>query len=233
MMEKAKIWVINSSKKIPFNPRSRYSVIEFEQEYYLIDNDQAWWGYISSIFTWFIPETAMKINLSEEEVDALLLDKEGVRKAEKVTNLVPAIGVLISMTLGPVFLFPMIDYFFNFHFPIFINVLVAFAIIFSMLILKSRLSKSAHQIIDIIGKENLSVTRMVIFPASIGQAIKILFSTVCFFIMALFLFMFLFTENNEMNFMGSLLGVVGLFFVFHPNAFLRMLAEYKIKILDQ
>ena len=153
-MERANIWVI-SSKKFSFKPRFRYSVIEFEQNYYLIDNDQAWWGYISPIFTWNIPEIVMKINLSKEEVDTLLLDKEGQKKVDEIGTSAAGVGVLISMIVGPVFLYPLIERLFNFHFPIFINVVIAFTIIASMLILKVRLSKSAYQIIDVIGSEKV------------------------------------------------------------------------------
>jgi len=232
-MGKAMVWVINTSKEHSFNPRFRYIVIEFEESYYLIDNDQAWWGYISPIFTWKIPETVMKINLPEEEVDALLLDKEGVKKAEKTIDSMKGVAIFISLVLGPAFLFSMLEDFFNFYLPIFINVLIAFTTIIGMLVLKSRASKSAIQVIDIIGKENLSVMRMLIFPASVGKKISILIGRMIFLILPWLLFMFLFTEENRMNLIMWFSGVFGLLMILYPNNFHRMLVKHSVKIVDQ
>ena len=53
-----------------------------------------------------------------------------------------------------------------------------------------------------------------------------------FEMLSLLLFMFLFAEANEMNVMGWLAGLLGLFGVLYQNILLRMFARYKIKILD-
>jgi len=231
-MEKAKIWAINPSKKHSFNPRFRYSVMEYEKDYYLVDNDRAWWGYISPILTWKIPETVMKINLPDVEVNNLLLDKKGQKRSDETGTTVAGLGVFISLVLGPILLFPIIEHFFNFYFPIIVNLFIALIIIIGMLILKFKLSKSAHQVIDVIGKENLSATRMIIFPISIDQKIKVLACRVLFILLALTLFIFLFTESNEMNIFILLVAVVGLFMILYPNIFMRMFAEYSVKIVD-
>ena len=230
-MEKAKIWWI-SCENLSFNPRFRYSVIEFKQNYYLLDNNQAWWGNISPIFTWIIPEKVMKIKLSKEEVDALLLNKEEQIKSDEIHASTSGIGVFISVVLGPMFIFPMAERFFGFYLPTVINMLISLIIIIAMVVYKSRLSKSAVQIIDTIGTENLSETRLSIVPESIGQAIKILTFRIFFLMMSLGLFIFLSTEANEVNVIGWLGGLMGLFGVLYSNTFLRKFARYKIKILD-
>ena len=229
-MGEAKIWRI-LSKNLAFNPYLRYIVIEFEQNHYLVDNNYAWWGYISPIFTWIIPEKVMKINLSKEEVDALLLDREGQEKSGESNTSARGIGVFISVVLGPL-LFPMADHFFGFYIPISINMLISLAIITAMVVLKSRLSKSAVQIMDFIGTENLSEIRIAIVPLSVWQALKILASRMVFSMMLLGLFMFIFAESNEMNVMGWLAGLFGLSGVLYQNFLLRTFARYKIKIFD-
>ena len=231
-MTSAKHWFINISKKHAFNPRLRYSMMEWEENYYLIDNDQAWWGYISPILTWMIPETIMRVNLSKEEIEALLLDREGVEKSAGAINLGKGVAIFISLVLGPPVLFPLINHFLEFQIPVLVNLLISSAIIVGMLILKRRISRSAIGLIDIIGKENLTETKVILVPSSLWQKVKILILRMIFFIITMFLFMYLFTEGNQMNFMGWLAGIFGLFMIIYPNTFLRVFSKYRIKMID-
>ena len=229
-MEKVKVWKI--LRKYPFNPRIRYSVIESEQGYYLIDHDRTLWRSVVPFLNWIIPEKAMRINLAKSEINDLLLHKRKSQKYKEDNALGTGIAVLITATLGPAFLYPIFDYLFDFNLPSFINYIIAFLIIIGVLIIKVRLSKSAKQIVEIIGEENLSKQKIRIFPASIFSAIISLASFLLMLFLASALFLFLGTEGNQMNIIILALSALGIFMLLNVNSYLMNATEYRIKVLD-
>ena len=174
----------------------------------------------------------MKINIPKFEINSLLLDKEKSDKQKSDGTWGIGFTVLISMTLGPALIFPILNAIFTFNLPIFINFIFAFLIIISALIIRIKLSKPAKQLIEFISEENLSETRMWIFPASIFQALISLIFLVVILFVASALFMFLGTEDNLMNLIVLSVGFMGFFALLSINSLLMHIVKYRIKILD-
>ena len=229
-MEKVKIWPIE--QPLPFNPRIRYSVIESKTGYYLIDHDRDLWRYFLPVFHCVIPEKVLKINMPKFKVDSLLLDKRKTKKLKEDTTFGSGIAVLISKTLGPVLIVPILTAFI-FNIPNFLYFIVAFLIMICAIILRIKLSKSAKQLITFIGEENMSEMKMWIVPASIFQVIKSLLFVICGLFGTIMLFVFLETDEVLMILLAFALGFVGVFFLLTLHVLLMHMAKYKIKILDQ
>ena len=225
-MEKVEIWKI--LRKFPFNT-ARYSIIEFKEGYYLMDHEQNWWRYVFPMISWLIPRKVMNINLSKLEINTLLLDKKLSKKRDKEGN--TGISLVAIIGGGPL----VISFLelLNINVSVYINLIIVLAIMAFILIWKIRTSKNAVKILDVIGKENLSGERILIFPSSLFQVIK-----VCFFFVFLNIVVliskihFLLMESGQSNPFLFLGGAMFFLAWIHMDGLLMIMGKYRIKILD-
>jgi len=230
-MANIKIWQI--SKTFPFKPGSRYSIIESDRESYLVDRDYAWWGYISPLFNWLIPEKALKIDLSKEEINTLLVEKEDLEKQEERGNIGIGWGILLGGPVGMAIFTPLIELV-NENLTLYASVFIVCLTSVFILIRKVKLSKEAKRILDVIGKENLFEQRILLYPISISQRIKVLFIFHLIAILALVgNFHFLWIESNKSNIFLFVLGVASFLVYSHANGLFMLIGKYRIKILDE
>jgi len=232
VLEEVKFWRING--KLPKDmPRMRYSVIESKEAYYLIDNDRTWWRHAFPVLNWIIPDEAMKINLSNDLINTLLINKRLSKKQNERGMTGTGIAALISVVFGSSFLFPIFDLL-GIHLPTYVNLIIVIVIHTSIYIWKRRNSKKAEKILDIIGMEHLSRQKLRISPASFSQIILILFA---FYILILFWLFGTFHFISEMDDTNPILFLVGgmaFFGYLHVNALFRVnLERYKIKAIDE
>jgi uncharacterized membrane protein (TIGR01218 family) len=231
ILEKIKMHILErfTDKSIRLN----YTVLESETGYYLIDNNRAWWGYIFPMLAWVIPEETKKIHLSKREVNTLLLDKKLAKKRDKDGKTSVAFATMAGNPIVISLLFPVIRLL-DIHLPIYINILIVCLISGYMLAWRMKNTKNAKRILDIIGKENLSKQKMLIFPSSIFQGLKALF----FFSLAIIFILigkthFLWEESNATNGIMFVLGAMGFFGYLYANLLLKLLAKYRIKMIDK
>ena len=229
-MEKVKIWPIE--RPLPFNPGSRYSIIESKTGHYLVDHDRDLRRHFLPVFHCVIPEKVMKISMPKFKVDGLLLDKRKTQKLNEDAAFKSGIGLLISKTLGPVLIIPILTALI-FDVPNFIYFFVVFLIMMSVVVVRIKLSKRAKQLLDFIGEENLSETKMWIVPAGIFQVIKSLFIIIFGLFFTIMMFVFLETDEVLMILLAFILGTAVLFMFSNLHGLLMQNVNYRIKILDQ
>ena len=232
-MEQVKIWRINGNipKKIP---RLRYSIIETKDEYYLIDNDRTRWRHALPITNWIVPDESMKINLSETEIETLLLNREEFKKQEENKPTAVGLATLFGGPITMLFINPIFEQL-GIQLSESINLIIVLLMSGYILFMKKRNSKKAEKILDIIGRDNLTKQRMRIFPKSVSQGIKVWFIFAMVFMMALFCSMhFIFDEANESNPILFLAGAIGLYLYINMNSVSKTnIGKYQIKIIDE
>ena len=216
-MAKAKVWSILRLKQF------RYVVVEFDQNHYLVDLDirSCWIGYFLPIFNWMISHKVMKINLSEEKVNNLLLNKElSERRRVLSSSFYAGISILGASFLGPI----LESLFENWEsgFAVYTNYSLIFLLLIILLLIKFHSAKNATKVLDLIGKENLSELNAQLYPMSFKQGFKILVAT----LFAIFLMVGFFVAFIISNlWFGYILGSVFFFG-------LLMLNEFKIGVPD-
>lgn len=229
-MENVKIWPIE--RKLPFNPQYRYSIIESVRGYYLVDHDKDLWRHFLPIFHCVIPEKVMKINIPKYKVDDLLLDKRRTQKINEDAAFKSGIALLISKTLGPVLLIPILTALI-FDIPNFIYFIVVFLIMMSVVVIRIKLSQPAKQLLGYIGEENLAETKMWIVPASIFQVIKSFFIIIVGLFFIAMMFVFLETDEVLMILLSFILGSGMLFMFSNMHSLLMQNGKFRIKIVDK
>lgn len=169
----------------------------------------------------------MKINLPAEEINRLILNKDLQRKREKehsnVAWIGPAFAVVTSSIVGPILESIYSD------FSIEIRYLFVTLSIAVLLCIKGYVSKKNKDILTLIGVNNLSSTKIILFPESIKEGSRLLI---------IFIMLILFSVSSMVAFIVSnnwfILAGVMLFSSFYlfSNALLAQRGKYKFKILD-
>jgi uncharacterized membrane protein (TIGR01218 family) len=172
----------------------------------------------------------MRINLSKEEINKRLLDKElskkHKQKAKTNTSLSGMTPLLVPAAT------PIIELF-NIKLPSFINLIIVLLSFILILRLHIQKSKQAKKLLRMIGQENLSQERILIFPSSVFQILKILFIFIFSIGLTLVFNTHFLWYDDQSN--GPLLVMGAVFFmgVINMNTVLMRAGKYKIKILDQ
>ncbi|MBA1326418.1 DUF443 family protein [Enterococcus faecium] len=163
-METVRLWIFMKN----FRSALRYVILESKSGYYLIDTDHYtfWGGYLFPIFNWIIPHKVMKINLPAEEINRLILNKDLQRKREKehsnVAWIGPAFAVVTSSIVGPMLESIYSDFHWNTLFICYFKYSCSF-------VYKGYVSKKNKDILTLIGVNNLSSTKIILFPESIKK----------------------------------------------------------------
>ena len=226
-MADVKVWKILRVKQF------RYLVVESESEYYLVDVDaySYWMGYVSPIFNWMLSHKAMKINLSPEEVNRVLLDKE-LSEERRRKDLHPAfyagIAAIAPRIFGPI-VNPVIENWGG-DFTVYTNFILVFILLFILVFLKARFSKKAKKLLELLGLENLSEVKVKLYPMSFKQGFKISMVSVMFVIFVFGLFAMFIDTNLWFSYFGAAFIFFG--YLMFNEFKLGIPDGFKMKILD-
>ncbi|MDQ8565021.1 DUF443 family protein [Enterococcus faecium] len=224
-METARIWIFMKN----FRSALRYVILESKSGYYLIDTDHYTFlgGYLFPIFNWIIPHKVMKINLPADKINRLILNKDLQRKREKEHSNVIWIGAAFAVVTSSI-VGPMLESIYS-DFSIGIRYLFVTLSIAVLLCIKGYVNKKNKDILTLIGVNNLSSTKIILFPESIKEGSRLLI---------IFIMLILFSVSSMVAFIVSnnwfILAGVMLFSSFYlfSNALLAQRGKYKFKILD-
>lgn len=185
---------------------NRYRVVDFNAQYYLMDVDASWLGYVFFGFNWLMPQKLYRIN--EMEKNDLLVQTVNT-KTRKHSNIL-WLGLFVAV--------------FTFVFP---QWLIGGALLSAILMRVVMSKQSRKRLQEKINLHHLSVTKMRLVPISLATILKNI-AVYCFFLLLMLLALFLLIML-EGYWVLSLCSAVLVFLFLSTNYLSASIGNYQIK----